>query len=212
VQEKASQISDKDIEDYYNSKSADYEEADLQRIFVPRSQQSVSKVKLSAAAEKKRQQVSEETMRKEADKLHARAVAGEDFAKLQNEAYTLAALKGKAPSTKMDNVRRVGLPAAQTAVMDLKTGEISEVFSDQSGYFIYKVVAKHVEPLDKVKDEIKGTLRNQRVQEQMKAVQQAATPTLDESYFGPEMPPPHGMPLPPPTANPSPKPSSPGPK
>ena len=184
VQEKASQISDKDIEDYYNSKSADYEEADLQRIFVPRSQQSVSKVKLSAAAEKKRQQVSEETMRKEADKLHARAVAGEDFAKLQNEAYTLAALKGKAPSTKMDNVRRVGLPAAQTAVMDLKTGEISEVFSDQSGYFIYKVVAKHVEPLDKVKDEIKGTLRNQRVQEQMKAVQQAATPTLDESYFG----------------------------
>jgi parvulin-like peptidyl-prolyl isomerase len=151
-------------------------------------------------------------MRKEADKLHTRAVAGEDFAKLQKEAYTLAALKGKAPSTKMDNVRRAGLPSAQASVMDLKTGEISAVFSDQSGYFIYKVVSKQVEPLDKVKDEIKGTLRTQRVQEQMKAVQQSATPTLDESYFGPEMPPLHGMPLPPPVPNSSPKPSLPGPK
>jgi hypothetical protein len=35
VQEKAGQISDKDIEDYYQSKPADYEEVDLQHIFVP---------------------------------------------------------------------------------------------------------------------------------------------------------------------------------
>jgi len=212
VQEKAAQISDKDIEDYYNSKSADYEEADLQRIFVPRSQQlPASKVKLSAAAEKKREKDAEEIMKKEADKLHARAVAGEDFAKLQGEAYTLAALKGKAPSTKMDKVRRAGLPPAQVSVMDLKTGEISAVLSDQSGYFIYKVGAKDVEPMDKVKDEIKGTVRTQRMQEQMKAAQESATPILDESYFGPEMGPAHGMPLPPPTTGPSPKPA-PGPK
>jgi hypothetical protein len=214
AQEKAGQISDKDIEDYYHDKSTDYEEADLRRIFVPRAQQPpVSKVKLSAAAEKKRQHDAEEIMQKEADKLRTRAVAGEDFAKLQDEAYALSALKGKAPSTKMGKVRRNSLPPAHASVMDLKTGEISPVLSDQSGYFIYKVGAKDVAPLDdKVKDEIRGTLRTQRMQEQMKAVQQAGTPTLDESYFGPEMPPAHGMPLPPPTASPSPKPSSPGPK
>jgi hypothetical protein len=213
VQEKAGQISDQDIEDYYHSKSADYEEADLQHIFVPRSQQlPASKVKLSAAAEKKRQKDAEEVMQKEADSLHARVVAGESFAKLQDEAYALAGLKTKAPGTKMGKVRRAALPPAHASVMDLKTGEISTVLSDQSGYFIYKVGAKDVEPLDKVKDEIRGTLRSQRMQEQMQAVQQSATPTLDESYFGPEMAPPHGMPLPPPTGGPSPKPSSPGPK
>jgi len=213
VQEKAGQISDKDIEDYYHNNSAAYEEADLQRIFVPRSQQlPASKVKLSAAAEKKRQKDAEDVMQKEADKLRARAVAGEGFTKLQDEAFVLAGLKSKAPSTKMGKVRRTGLPPAHASVMDLKTGEISPVLSDQSGFFIYKVGAKDAEPLDKVKDEIRGTLRTQRMQEQMQTVQQAATPKLDESYFGPEMAPAHGMPLPPPTASPSPKPSSPGPK
>jgi hypothetical protein len=213
VQEKAGQISDKDIEDYYHSNSAAYEEVDLQRIFVPRTQQfPASKIKLSAAAEKKRQKDAEEVMQKEANKLRARAVAGEDFAKLQDEAYQLAGIKTKAPSTKMGKERRNGLPPAQASVMDLKTGEISPVLSDQSGYFIYKVGAKDVEPLDKVKDEIRGTLRTQRVQEQMQAVQKSATPTLDESYFGPEMPTAHGMPMPLPSAGPSAKPPSPGPK
>jgi hypothetical protein len=218
VQEKAGQITDQDNEDYYKSKSADYEEADLTRIFIPHSQQlPASKVKLSAAAEKQRQKDAEEIMRKEADKVHARAVAGEDFAKLQAEAYTLSAVKGKAPSTKMGKVRRNGLPSNQASVMDLKTGEISAVMSDQSGYFIYKVGEKDAEPLDKVKEEIRGTLRTQRLQEQMKAAQESGTPTLDEAYFGPEMAPPHGMPLPPPGPGaPSPRPaappSSPGPK
>ena len=213
MQEKAGQISDQDIEDYYHQKSADYEEVNLQRIVVPRSQQlPASKVKLSAAAEKKRQKDAEDIMQKEADKLQARAVAGESFAKLQEEAFAFAGVKSKAPSTKMGDVRRTGLPPAQVSVMDLKTGDVSPVFSDQSGYFFYKVGTKEVEPLDKVKDEIRGTLRTQRMQEQMKAVQTYSTPTLDESYFGPELPPGHGMPLPPPTGGPSPKPSSPGPK
>ncbi len=210
VQEKAGQISDQDIEDYYKSKSADYEEADLQRIFIPRAQQlPASKVKPTAPAQK----LAEDVMKKEADKVHARAVAGEDFAKLQDEAYALAGLKGKAPSTKMGEIRRNGLPPTQVSVMDLETGEISAVLSDQSGYFIYKVGKKEVEPLDKVKEEIRGALRTQRMQDQMKSVQESATPTLDEAYFGPEMAPPHGMPLPPPgPGGPSPKPASPGPK
>jgi hypothetical protein len=213
VQEKAAQISDKDIEDYYHTNSAAYEEANLQRILVPHSQTlPASKVKLSAAAEEKRRKDSEEIMKKEADKLHARAVAGEDFSKLQEEATQLAGSKAKAPSTKMGEVRRNSLPPTHVSVMDLKTGEVSAVISDPSGYYIYKVGAKEVEPLDKVKEEIRGTLRSQRMQEQMQAVQQSATPTLDETYFGPEMPPGHGMPLPPPTGGPSSKPPSPGPK
>jgi PPIC-type PPIASE domain len=213
VQEKAGQISDKDLEDYYHTNSAAYEEATLQRILVPRSQTlPASKVKLSAAAEQKRRKDAEEIMQKEADKLRARAVAGEDFSKLQEEASQLAGIKTKAPSTKMGEVRRNSLPPTHASVMDLKTGEVSPVISDPSGYYIYKVGAKEVEPLDKVKEEIRGTLRTQRMQEQMQAVQQFATPSLDESYFGPEMPPQHGMPLPPPTGGPSSKPPSPGPK
>jgi parvulin-like peptidyl-prolyl isomerase len=85
--------------------------------------------------------------------------------------------------------------------MDLKTGEVSQVFADQSGYFIYKVGAKDTEPLDKVKEEIRSSLRTQRMQEQMQALQQSATPVLDNSYFGEEAGPVHGMTLPPPGAS-----------
>ncbi len=212
-QEKAGQVSDQDIADYYKNHAPDYEEANLQRIFVPRAQQPpASKVKLSAAAEEKRREDSEAIMKKEADKLHTRAVAGEDFSKLQAEAFTTAGMKTKAPSTKMADVRRSGLPPAQATVMDLKTGEISAVISDASGYYIFKVGTKEETPLDKVKEEIRGSLRSQHMQEQMQAVQQSATPSLDENYFGPEMPPTHGMPLPPPTGGPSSKPPAPGPK
>ena len=212
-QEKAAQVSDQDIADYYKSHASDYEEANLQRIFVPRAQQPpVSKVKLSAAAEEKRRKDSEQIMQKEADKLHARAIAGEDFSKLQAEAFQTAGMKTKSPSTKMGEIRRSGLPPAQATVMDLKTGEISAVISDASGFYIFKVGAKEEAPLDKVKEEIRGALRSQHMQEQMQAMQQSATPTLDESYFGPEMPPAHGMPLPPPTGGPSPKPPAPGPQ
>jgi len=212
-QEKAGQVSDQDIADYYKNHAPDYEEANLQRIFVPRAQQPpASKVKLSAATEEKRREDSEAIMKKEADKLHARAVAGEDFSKLQAEAFLTAGMKTKAPSTKMDDVRRSGLPPAQATVMDLKPGDISAVISDASGFYIFKVGTKEQTPLDKVKEEIRGTLRSQHMQEQMQAVQQSATPSLDESYFGPEMPPTHGMPLPPPTGGPSSKPPAPGPK
>jgi len=212
-QEKAGQVSDQDIADNYKSHASDYEEANLQRIFVPRAQQPpASKVKLSAAAEEKRRKDSEEVMKKEADKLHVRAVAGEDFSKLQDEAFQTAGMKTKAPSAKMSDVRRSGLPPAQASVMDLKTGQISAVISDASGYYIFKVGTKEEEPLDKVKEEIRGSLRSQHMQEQMQAVQQSATPSLDESYFGPEMPSSHGMPMPPPTGGPSQKPPAPGPQ
>jgi parvulin-like peptidyl-prolyl isomerase len=206
IQEKAGQISDQDLQDYYSKNTSAYEEADLQRIFVPHSQTlPVSKVKPSAAEEKKLQKDAEAVMKAEADKLRARAAAGEDMAKLQDEGFRLAGVKSKAPSTKMGEQRSTGLPPTQASVMDLKVGQVSPVFSDQSGYFIYKVNGKDTEPLDKVKDEIRSTLRTQRMQEQMQAAQQSATPVLDDAYFGEESGPAHGMPLPPPTGAPGPK-------
>ena len=41
-------------------------------------------------------------MKKEADALQARAVAGEDFAKLQAEAYSFAGLKSTPPRSKIE--------------------------------------------------------------------------------------------------------------
>jgi parvulin-like peptidyl-prolyl isomerase len=127
-------------------------------------------------------------MKNEAEKLRARAAAGGDFTKLQEEASQVAGLKSSVPNTSMGKMRRNMLPASQASVMELKPGEVSAVISDPGGYFIYKLVSRETIPLDQAREEIKGTLRSQRLQDEMKAVQESATPTLDEAYFGPEMP------------------------
>ena len=67
--------------------------------------------------------------------------------------------------------------------MDLKPGEISSVLADPNGYVIYRVKNKDALPLDQTREEIKATLRSQRMQDEMRTIVDSATPALDESYF-----------------------------
>jgi hypothetical protein len=187
LQEKASQVPDKDIEDYYRNNSAAYDEASLERIFIPKTKQMptpATKVKLSEAETKKRQDDGEAAMKTEAAALRTRAAAGEAFTKLQDEAFQFAGLKSKAPSPSMGKVRRSNLPPSHVAVMELKPGTVSTLISDPSGSFIYKMGEKDTVPLEKVREEIRGTLRAQRMQDSMQTIQQSATPELNEKYFG----------------------------
>jgi len=208
VQDKAAQISDQEIEDYYHANTAKFEQADLDRIYIPKTQQPPPPpAKGAAAGPPARPADSEAAMKAEADKLHTRAVAGEDFTKLQADAYQAAGIKATAPTAGMAKVRRTSLSPNQVTVMDLKPGAVSDVIADQNGYYIYKVKSKEVLPLDQARDEIKATLRAERVQEAMKAAQESATPILNDSYFTPMPPPTLGGPRP--GGMPAPKPNDP---
>jgi parvulin-like peptidyl-prolyl isomerase len=184
LQEKSSTISDTEVEDYYRSNGPAYQEADVQRLYVPRSKQADPKEKLSGEDAKKREQESQEAMKKEAESLRTRAAAGEDFDTLQKEASSMAGMSTSASNPKLGKVRRTTLPSEQSSVMDLKAGQVSELVATSSGYFVYKVLESGVLPLEKVREEIRGTLRSQRMKDSMAAIQQAATPQLNEQYFG----------------------------
>ncbi|MGA7382694.1 MAG: peptidylprolyl isomerase, partial [Terriglobales bacterium] len=214
LQEQAAQISDKDIQDYYHDNLARFEQVDVDRIYVPKNQTPPDGEKTPTAEEEKKfQQESEKTMQAEADKLRARAVAGDDFVKLQEQAFEVAGIKTGAPNTEMGKVRRNVLAQNQAQIMELKPGDISPVLSDANGFFIYKLKAKTTMSVDEAREEIKATLRSQRMQDAMQAVNQSATLTLDDDYFGPEMPARGMMPNPGMTPHPSPaQPASPGPK
>jgi hypothetical protein len=183
LQDEAARVSDPDVKSYYEKNEAAFQEVELQRIFVPRSKQPAEgKEKASADDATKAQQESEESMKKLAEALRARAAAGEDFDKLQDEAATAAEFKGKTP-TKLGKVRRTSLPPAQAEVMDLKPGATSQLISTPNGYLIYKAGEKDTLALDKVHEEIVSTLRSQRIQDAMQAIQRSATPELNEKYF-----------------------------
>jgi parvulin-like peptidyl-prolyl cis-trans isomerase-like protein len=201
LQQQAADIPDKEIKDYYDKNTAGFEQATLQRIFIPKAKQ-LEPAKPDAKPEdtKTQQQAAEEAMTKEADALHTRAATGEDFEKLQKEAYEAAGMKGNPPSPNMGKMRRTNLPPSQAAVFDLKTGEVSAVINDPSGHYVYKMVSKEVMPLDQVKEEIHGNLQNQRLRDMMQGIQASVTPELNEAYFGnaPSGPPPvPGRPAPP---------------
>jgi hypothetical protein len=194
MQAKAADVPDKDVEDYYSKNLAAYQEATLERVFLPKNkQQELAKEKSNLADAEKRKSDSEEAMKVVADKLRTRAAAGEDLSKLQLEAYQAAGFKTSPPQTTMAKVRRNALPPTQATVFDLKTGEVSPLIADPSGYYIYKMGEKDTIPLAQVHDEIFGSLKTQRFQDQMQAVQQSATPSLNADYFGAGQAAPQGM-------------------
>jgi parvulin-like peptidyl-prolyl isomerase len=205
LQEESQKVSDADMEKYYKDKIDTYQEATLQRIFVPRTKQ-VTPPKVAAAVKKDkateqkeaeaREKAGEATMTKTAAALRARAAKGESFDTLEKEAYLAAGLKGNPPSTKMEKVRPTTLPPAHHAALQLKPGEVTEVISDPTGHYIYKLVSKQTLPLDSVKPEIKNWIATQRFRDAMQEFQ--GTSQLNDAYFGikPKLPAQPGQPEP----------------
>ena len=181
IQAQASQVSDKDIIDYFRHNGSSFEQAEVDRIYVPRNQGPTSPANKSFSEGKVRSQ-SADYSKELADELHARAIVGEDFDKLQADAYKMAGIKAAASSS-MGKIRRISLPPDQASVMDLAPGEVSSVIASTNGYFIFKIRTKEMLSLDQAREEIKATLRSQRIQEETQAIQESATPTLNEAYF-----------------------------
>lgn len=220
LQEDSSKISDADIADYYQKNETSYVQASLQRIFIPRSKQIVNQPPKTRAEKEKeakgkdddedddkagpppaptdaQKKAAEEVMTKFAVTIHERAAKGEDFDKLQKEAFVAAGLPGNAVNTKVEKARRATLPLNHQAVMDLKPGEISEVITDaNNGHYIYKMVSKETLTMEAVTPEIRKLLSGQRYRDAMQAFQ--GNVDLNDAYFGaartPGMPPtPRGM-------------------
>jgi PPIC-type PPIASE domain len=204
VQEEADKVSPAEIADYYKGNPEAYEQFSLDRLFIPRYKQAEAEDKDEAkepeklteeqqkakeAADKTKQEKGEQELNKLADSLRERAAAGEDFAKLQKEAFEAAGTKVDNPTVNLPTVRRTGLPPAHAAVFDLKVGEVSAVISDNGGHYIYKVVSKEVLPLDdKVKSEIHNKLKSERMKAMMDKYTNSFQAVPNEAYFGPAGP------------------------
>jgi hypothetical protein len=218
LQSDSGNVSDQDIQDYYQKNTANFEMATFIRIFVPHTKRvetpAATTAKKTGTAAKsdsdntakttpkppvkklspeEQQKAGEEAMKAEAARLRTRLNAGEDPEKLEKAAFTAGGLPGTPPPTKMEKVRRTSLPPSHQAVMELKEGEVSEVISDPSGNYIYKMVSKETMTIDSAKTEIKNTISAQRYRESMQKFQNNAD--LNDAYFGPARGP--GMPMPP---------------
>jgi hypothetical protein len=217
LQEDSDKVPPEEIAEYYKQNPEAYEQFSLDRLFIPRYKQQEAdedakpteklteeQQKAKEAAEKASREQAEQDLNKLADSLRERAAAGEDFAKLQKEAFAAAGTKVDNPTVNLPKVRRTGLPPAHAAVFELKAGEVSAVISDNGGHYIYKVVSKEVLPLDdQVKAEIHNKLKSEHMKETMDKYTNSFEAVPNEAYFGPPAAPgarpgmPPGMPHPP---------------
>jgi hypothetical protein len=200
LQDQAADVPQAEIEKYYKDHPETFEQYSLDRLFVPRTKQveaeakeegdkeskpSEQEQKDKESAEKAKQEQGEQAMTKLAEDLRARAVAGEDFLKLQKEAFEAAGMKIESPTVTLPSIRRSGLPPAHTAVFALKPGDVSQVISDNGGHYIYKMSNKSEMTLDQAKTEIHGKLQNDRIHEEMDKLNNSFKVETNEAYFGP---------------------------
>lgn len=185
MQERSGSVTDKEVADYYQAHSTNYEKADVQQIFIPRSRKPEVPTKPGPPPATKAPSGTEDAIKKEVEALHARAAAGEDFGKLQTEAYQFSGMKTKPPETTVKDLRRNTVSPNRALVFDLKPGEVSKIIADPTGYFIYKLDKKDTVPVEKVRAEIESAVKAQKLQASIQGIEHGAAPKLDEKYFGP---------------------------
>ena len=213
IQDDAAKVPETEIEAYYKKNQEVFEEFNLDRLFVPRTKQveadakededkdeklTEEQQKAKEAAEKAKAEEGEQAMSKLSEGLRERAAAGEDFVKLQKEAFEAGGMKIESPTVTLPKVRRTGLPPAHAAVFELKAGEVSQVINDSGGHYIYKVTGKDQLTLQQATDEIQKNLQNQRSRDMMDKINNSFKVETNEAYFGPAGP---GM-MPPRVPNP----------
>jgi len=189
MQKEAGQVSDAELESYYREHSADFRTLSYDKIYVPKQKQ--SEMARAAApsdpdAQKKRL-ADEAEMKEEADKLRARAASGEDFVKLQQEAYDFAGLKvnSTTANTHVEKVRKNALPPSDAAIFDLKKGDVSQVLTGPAAFMIYKIDDFQDQPLEGAKEEISRTLQSQKLKTFSEEMQKSLSENTvyNDAYF-----------------------------
>ncbi len=173
LEKNASTVPRAEVLHYYTLHAASYEQGEVQRITLPKSAQTVNGQPLDAVV-----------LRAKADTVRARAAAGEDFPKLQEEAYKDLGIKTVAPPTMLSLVRRVALPAEEATVFDLAPGATSEVVDRAGALVILKLDSKKVIPVDDVQAEIEAFLQRQRLQEGLRSASSNVKANFNLKYLG----------------------------
>jgi len=180
----ANNISDADLADYYKRNASSFQQATVARIFVPHARQTTHAGAQDEVGDEAREKAAAEAMTNVAADLRARAVKGEDFDKLQIEAYAEAGIERTTVDTKIEKVRRSTLPQQHESVMDMKPGEVSQVFTDPEGaHFIYKMISKERLTLDDANTEIRSAISTQRYRDNTKGFQ--GDVVFSDAYFNP---------------------------
>jgi parvulin-like peptidyl-prolyl isomerase len=167
------------LEKFYKANQASYDRYTLRRLFIPMNKQRGQAKSLESVSAEDDQGASAPEMKALAEKMRARAAAGEAFTGLQKEIFQESGIQGD-PNVEVADVLRGTLSAEQNQVFDLAPGTVSSVIADATGYFIYKVVSKRTPAFDTVRDQVAIEMANRRSAAELKKIEAVK---VNENYF-----------------------------
>jgi hypothetical protein len=174
IRDEAANIPAADMDKYYAEHTGQFEQATMQRVFIPKMPPNPT------------EKVDEAAVKAEGVKIAASAKApNADFTKLQKQAYDDLKITATPPPTDLKDVRRDNLPAAQAKAFDVKPGEVSDPIDDTGGIYIYKVVSKKSLTRAEVEQDIRKALEQERGSAAMQKLVGNVKLDYNQAYFGP---------------------------
>ncbi len=170
-----------EVSAYYNQNIQQYQQLRLDRIFIPRVNPKIAPAGQAEFAKK---------AEKVAQEIRERAANGEDMGKLQKEAS--ASLGLIAPATTDIGPRKKGSlpPMVEPDVFALKSGEVTRVENEPSGFNIYKLRSKDTLPLAGVRNQIVQELQQKNMEAELKKLMEGVHTDLNEQFFSTRTAPP----------------------
>jgi len=156
LSEQAANVPASETQRYYAEHQADFEQAELQRVSIPKS--AITEAGQSLDADK---------VKSKADEIRTRALAGGDFQQLQQDAYKDLNINASLPPTKLNMVRPRDLTQDERKVFDLKPGEVSEVVELPTEFVILKLESKKTLPVSLVQNEINPILQTEHIRKEL---------------------------------------------
>jgi hypothetical protein len=177
LQQQADKMPEAEFKKYYKEHPEEFEEVELLQLTIPKHKEQSSESESFAPPPVNTPP--DEIMKEEAEKLRSQAIAGGNFKKLEEEAYTVAGDVDLAPDPVVGKVTRDTARQFQQLIFDeLQPGQISELVTYQDSWLIFKVVSKQVMPLDEAK---KFTVP--WTQEASDSLKNSFQPQFNETYF-----------------------------
>ena len=173
IEADANNVSISKIEEYYSGHLADFEQGQVRRLFLPKPIATASP-----------QSSDTSILKAKAEEMRARAVAGEDFDKLQQAAYEDLGIKAAISNTKLNMVRRTNLPVGEGAVFDIEPGQVTQVLDSPSAYVVLKLESKKILSLDEAKPGIVPILQRERAKQEIRDATESGKAQFNLQYFG----------------------------
>jgi parvulin-like peptidyl-prolyl isomerase len=174
LQQKNSNPSSEQIENYYRQNTARFDQVELDRVTIP-----LGNPKLAKEAQADFRQKAQ-TLATEA---RLRLATGEDPGKVQAETYRTLGLTPPL-TTDLGTKRRGNLPGAlEQELFALKAGDVSKVQTDPSSLTIYKIRTRSTLPLERVRAEIAQEIQQREIQSALQAITGAIKTDFNDQYF-----------------------------